>query len=182
MKENNACGPDCLPIEVAKALGDEGSMWMTGVLNEAMREGIPEELRTITITPIHKKKGAPLECNNFRGITLLSHTLKLWEIVVESRLRKMVDISEIQYGFQPGKSTIQPLFCLRMLQEKHREFGKELHVVFVNLEKAYDMVPRELIWYSLRRKGVPEAYINIIRDMYALCKTSVMTSAGKNKG
>ena len=39
----------------------------------------------------------------------------------------------------------------------------------------------KLIWYSLRRKGVPEAYINIIRDMYAGCKTSVMTSAGNSK-
>ena len=182
MKKNKACGPDCLPIEVAKALGDEGAIWMTGVLNEAMRKGIPEEWRTSTITPIYKQKGDPLECNNFRGIKLLSHTLKLWERVVESRLRKMVNISERQYGFQPGKSTIQPLFCLRMLQEKHREFGKELHAVFVDLEKAYDRVPRELIWYSLRRKGVPEAYINIIRDMYAGCKTSVMTSAGKTKG
>ena len=54
--------------------------------------------------------------------------------------------------------------------------------MFVDLEKAYDRVPRELIWYSLRRKGVSEAYINIIRDMYAGCKTSVMTSAGKTKG
>ena len=94
----------------------------------------------------------------------------------------MVNISERQYGFQPEMSTIQPLFCLRMLQEKHREFGEELHVVFVVLEKAYYRVPKELIWYSLRRKCVPEAYINIIRDMYAGCKTSVMTSAGKTKG
>ena len=54
-------------------------------------------------------------------------------------------------------------------KKKHCEFGKELHLFFVDLEKAYDMVPRELIWYSLRRKGVPEAYINIIRDMYAGC-------------
>ena len=36
MKKNKACGPDCLPIEVAKARGDEGAIWMTGVLNEAM--------------------------------------------------------------------------------------------------------------------------------------------------
>ena len=138
--------------------------------------------KTCTIIHIYKQKGDPLECNNFRGINLLSHTLKLWERVVESRLRKMVNISEIQYWLQPGKSTIHPLFCLRMLQEKHREFGKELHVVFVDLEKAYDRVPRDLIWYSLRRKGVSEVYINIIRDLYAGCKTSVMTSAGKRKG
>ena len=158
------------------------SAHLSSISREAMREGIPEEWRTSTITPIYKQKGDPLECNNFRGIQLLSHTLKLWERVVESRLRKIVNISERQYGFQPGNSTIQPLFCLRMLQEKHREFGKKLRVVFVDPEKAYDRVPRELIWYSLRRKVVPEAYINIIRDMYAGCKTSVMTSAGKTKG
>ena len=53
-------------------------------------------------------------------------------------------------------------------------------MVFVDLEKAYDMVPRELIWYSLRRKGVPGAYINIIRQIPG-CKTNVMTSAGRTK-
>ena len=55
-------------------------------------------------------------------------------------------------------------------------------MVFVDMEKAYDRVPRELIWYSLRRKYVPEAYINIIGDMYAGCKAIVMTSAGKTEG
>ena len=76
---------------------------------------------------------------------------------------------------------IQPLICLRMLHEKQREFGQKLHVVLVDLKKAYDRVPWELIWYSLRRKAVPEAYINIIRDIYAGCKTSVMSSARKTK-
>ena len=59
MKKNKAFGPDCLPIEVAKALGNEGAIWMTGVLNEAMKEVIPEEWRTSTITPIYKQKGDP---------------------------------------------------------------------------------------------------------------------------
>ena len=73
-------------MELAKALGDEGAI---GVLNEAAREWIHEEWRTSTITPIYKQKGDPLECNNFRGIQLLSNTLKLWERVVQSRLRKI---------------------------------------------------------------------------------------------
>ena len=56
MRTHKACGLDCLPIEVAKPLGDEGAIWMTGVLNEAMREEIPEEWRTSTITPIYEQK------------------------------------------------------------------------------------------------------------------------------
>ena len=60
MTKNKASGSDCLPIEVAKAFGDErGAIWMTGVLNEAMREGIPEEWRTNTITPILNRKETP---------------------------------------------------------------------------------------------------------------------------
>ena len=121
MKKNKACGPDCLPIEVAKALGDEGAIWMTGVLNEAMREGIPEEWRTSTITPIYKQKGDPLDATK----SLLSHTLKLRKRVVESRLRNKLSISEIHYRFQPGKSTIQPLFCLRMIHETTHIVRKE---------------------------------------------------------
>ena len=88
IKKNKACGPDCLPIEVAKAIGDEGAIWMTGVLNEARIEGIPEEWRTSTIAPIYKQRGDPSEWNNFRGIILSSHTLKLWERVVEKQIEK----------------------------------------------------------------------------------------------
>ena len=77
-----------------------------------------------------------------------------------------------------GKSTTEPIFILRILQEKYREMNKELHMVFVNLEKAYDRVPRDLIWWCLRKKGVPEGYITIIQDMYNDCETLVSTRAG----
>jgi len=59
-----------------------------------------------------------------------------------------------------------------------REYQTDLHMVFVDIKKAYDMVPRDLIWYCLRKKGVPEHYIRIIQDMYKNCTTSVTTSEG----
>ena len=56
--------------------------------------------------------------------------------------------------------------------------NKELHMVFVDLEKACDRVPRDLIWWCLRKKGVPEGYVTIIQDMYNDCETLVSTREG----
>lgn len=56
-------------------------------------------------------------------------------------------ISEQQYGFMSGKRTTDTMFALRRLKERRRQGQKELHCVFVDLEKAYDWVPREEVWY-----------------------------------
>jgi hypothetical protein len=73
------------------------------------------------------------------------------------------------------------MFCLRILQDKIREHQKDLHMVFIDLVKAYFTVPRDLIWYCLRKRGVPEVYVRIIQDMYRDCKTSVSTSVGETE-
>ena len=48
-------------------------------------------------------------------------------------------------------------------------------MVFVDLEKTYYHVPRDLIWWALGKKNIPEAYITIIQDMYKATKTRVKT-------
>ena len=53
----------------------------------------------------------------------------------------------------PGKSTTDAIFALRILAEKYREKQRELHCIFIDLEKAYDWVPREEVRLCLREKG-----------------------------
>ena len=89
----------------------------------------------------------------------MSHTMKVWGRIIEARLRDRVEISKHQYGFMPGKRTTDAMFALRMLIEKYREGQRELHCVFVDLEKAHNRAPREELWYCMRKSGVGEKYV-----------------------
>ena len=73
-------------------------------------ERLPEEWRDSILIPIFKNKCDVQSCSNYRGITLISHSMKLRERVVERRLRSELTFSEQPYGFMPGKSTTDALF------------------------------------------------------------------------
>ena len=146
------------------------------------QEHIPDEWRESVLVPIYKEKGDVHECQNFRGIMLLSHTMKIWERTVDKRVRCEVDVTEEQFGFMPGRGTTNAIFILRQMAEKNREKGRDLHMVFIDLEKAYVRVPREDLWRCLREKMVPEKYILLIKEMYRDVKTRVRSGVGTTGG
>ncbi|KAK3553657.1 hypothetical protein QTP70_006864 [Hemibagrus guttatus] len=183
MKSGKAVGPDDIPVEVWKCLGEAAVEFLANLFNKVLEsERMPEEWRRIVLVPIFKNKGDVQSCSNYRGIKLMSHTMKLWERVVEARLRKVVEICEQQYGFMPRKSTTDAIFALRILMEEYRDGQRELHCVFVDLEKAYDRVPREELWYCMRKSGVAEKYVRVVRDMYERSRTVVRCPCGSDRG
>ena len=57
------------------------------------------------------------------------------------------------------------IFALTQLQERYREGQQDLRNVFIDMEKAYDKVPREELYWCMRDKGVPEKFIRLVKDM-----------------
>ena len=182
MKKGKAVGRDELPVEVLKCMGKMEIEFLTKLFNRLlMGERMPEKWRRSVLIPIYKNKGDAQCCGNYRGIKLMSHTMKVWERIIEVRLRDRVEISKQQYGFMPGKETADAMFSFKMLMEKYREGLKELHCVFVDLEKTYDRIPREELWYCMRKSGIVEKYVQLVQDMYEGSETVVRCAVGTTK-
>ena len=172
-------GLDDIPVKVGIALGSKGVEFLVNFFNRLLPgKKMPDEWRRSMLVPLYKGKGDIKECENYQGIKLMSHFMKLWERVIEARIRKEVTITEQQFGFMPGRSTVDAIFCVRMLLEKWTEGQKAVHCAFIDLEKGYNRVPREELWECLQLAETSECYMRIIKDMYDGVTTTVRSAAG----
>ncbi|GJY77956.1 ataxia telangiectasia mutated family protein [Tanacetum coccineum] len=81
----------------------------------------------------------------------------------------------------PGRSITKAIHLLRNLMEKYRETQRDLHMAFLDLEKAYDSVPCELIWRTLIDKGTPRRYLRVIKGIYDGVNTRIISSIGNTE-
>ena len=118
------------------------------------------------LVQVFKGKGDLLNSNSRRGIKLLEHVFKMYEKVLDRRLREVIDIDKMQYGFMPRRGTVDAVFVLRRINEKFRVKDKKLFFIFIDLEKAFDQVSWEVIRFAMRWKGVPEYFVNGAMSLY----------------
>ena len=114
-------------------------------------------------------------------IKLVEHAMKILERVIERRVRNVVKIVSMQFGLWPVKAQQMQFFIVRQLQEKYLARNKELWMAFVDLEKAFDRVPREVVWWALRCLGVDEWIVSVIKAMYEDATTTVRVNGRESK-
>ena len=179
MKKGKAPGMDNITIEeIEAATQGSGLKTLHQLLSTIWdKEEIPSDWKKSVITPIYKKKDK-LDCNNYRGISLLCHGSKLFSSIILQRIKNRTEeiLSEAQAGFRVGRSTVDQIFTLRQLAEKYAEFGRDIFVCYVDFRKAFDSVWRKGLWRVLRHYGYPEKIIRILENMYSETLSAVRTN------
>jgi len=173
MKRHKAPGLSGLVAEMIQATGDIGTQWILDLCSGIVKEGsIPDDWKSSVVLPIYKGKGDPMECGFYRGIKLLEHAMTVVEKIFEHRIRQQIVIDDLQFGFMKGKGTTDAIFMARQMQENFRVKGKKLCFGLVDLEKAFDRVPREVISWAMRKLGVEEWLVSAVMSMYSGAKRS----------
>ena len=127
MKSGKAMGPSGVIVEMLAAAGDVGVPWMVDLYNAVVQEGkVSDDWCTSWIVSMCKGKGDAMDCGLYRGNKLLEYAMKVFERVIEARIRRIVNIDNMQFGFQSGVGTTDAIFIVRQLQEKYIAAKKDL--------------------------------------------------------
>ncbi|KAK3507428.1 hypothetical protein QTP70_020629 [Hemibagrus guttatus] len=107
---------------------------------------------------------------------------KVYSRVLERRVRPLVEprIQEEQCGFHPGRGTLDQLYTLHRVLEGSWEFAQPVHMCFVDLEKAFDRVPRGILWEVLWEYGVHGPLLRAVRSLYNRSRSLVRIASYKS--
>ena len=168
LKNNKSTGSDGIPAELIK----EGGEQLINLFHQLCQkvwneEKIPAEW-TKSILILIPKKGDKTECGNYRTISLINHSSKIFLSILLQRLKGEIEpyLSEEQAGFRKDRGTIQQILCLRLIAEKYREVDQEVYNCFVDFKKAFDLVWHDGLWAVLRSYGVSLKLITLLRNIY----------------
>ena len=157
--KNKAPGESGLTSQMFKCLTEDEITFdlLTTVITELWNTESPPAEWDVGLLKILPKKGDLSKPGNYRGIMLLEVSYKIIAIIIHGRLQPIVDSidHEPQCGFRPGRGCQDAIFTVKMAMKKRSEHSVETWILFLDLVKAFDRVPRDLLWSVLERFGAP---------------------------
>ena len=168
LKENKAAGPDQIPPEAMKADTETSVDMLHALFNKIWKtEVIPKEWKEGHLIKL-PKKGDLSNCNNYRGISLLSIPGKVFNRVILERMKQATDdkLRDNQAGFRKNRSCTDQIASLRIIIEQSIEWRSPLLVNFIDYEKAFDSLDRESLWKLMRHYGIPDKLVKLVKATY----------------
>jgi hypothetical protein len=126
---------------------------------------LPQQRKESIIVPIYKK-GDKTDCNNYRGISLLSTAYKILSNILLARLTPYVNEiigEDHQCGFRRSSSTMEQIFYIRQILEKKWEYNGTVHQLFIDFKKAYDSIKGEVLYNIPLEFWIPEKLVRLIK-------------------
>ena len=181
LKRGKACGFDQILNEYLIESCDILSSHLCDMFNHILDSGIfPEKWTEGIIVPLYKK-GNVQDVNNYRGITLLSCLAKLFTSILNKRISSFCKenhtISDAQFGFRKGQSTVDALFVLTNVVQKVLNENKRLYCAFIDLKKCFDTIYRNGLWFKLHKYNIRGKVLQIFRSMYDKVKSCVRSGS-----
>ena len=175
MKSRRAPGPDGITIDMIRELGPIAVPPLTVLMNAFLDKGVPGSLKVARIVPLHKK-GDPTNPDNYRGLIMQSHLIKLFSALINTRLTGHLETSGShhvhQYGFRCKRSTNDALARLATVRSEALDLPRvkkapapKLFFCAVDFRKAFDSVPRQKLVDRLVALRLPRLFIRAIADM-----------------
>jgi len=146
------------------------------------KEVMPKEWNNGLIFSIFKK-GDKLECDNYRGITLLNIAYKVLSNIIMNRINFFAEeiLEECQCGFRCGRGTTEQIFIIRQLMEKCFEFNTELHFLFVDFKQAFDSINRIELINAIESFGIPKKLVRLVNMAMENNKAKVIIDGNVGK-
>ena len=140
---------------------------------------MPNEWKSATLVPLHKKKDRKA-CDNYQGISLLNVPGKVLALTLLEQLQTITEpqLMDTQCGFRKGCSTVDQVWVTCQVVEKAAEYQTSVCLCFVDLSKAYDSMDRTALVAIPRSYGVPHQLVDIIQELYIRTGCHVRTADG----
>jgi hypothetical protein len=134
------------------------------------------------LIPLWKKKGSPDDPATYRGVSILAVVGKVFARILAHRLTPHLEsqMHDMQCGFRPDRGVVDQIFVLQQVVRQCRRQGLPAYAAFVDIEKAYDCVDRQMLFRLLAAYGVDRHLVDLLRALYK--DTKVVVKVGNVTG
>ena len=168
LNSNKGPGPDELSVKPFQCVADKFASILANIFNSSIQEGVfPAGLKLAKCIPIHKGED-PLNPSNYRPISILNFSSKIFEKILHTRLITYLDNNKLiynnQFGYRKNHSTSQAVLSVTELLHSAISSNKYSIAMFLDLSKAFDTVDKNILIEKLSSYGLGENVIKLINN------------------